>query len=153
MAIAENEKTFSIKVNHNNVFDPEKARVDLSIGLTYWDQFLIKTRKMAEYKLDQDEVEWITQGLVGGREDTVEKTRQTKAYKKIMELFKSGMGTNIPGVKGTSWGLLNAATEYVDHHRGHKGTRFGSALIGEGSALKAAAFDTLRQFVHEVESV
>lgn len=36
--------------------------------------------------------------------------------KSVMQLVENGMGADIPGVRGTAYGLYNAVVEYYDHH-------------------------------------
>jgi hypothetical protein len=62
-----------------------------------------------------------------------------------MGLFKgAAIGSEIPGVMGTRWGMLNAVTEMVDHERGRQGsTRLESAWFGTGAALKNKALELL----------
>ena len=43
-------------------------------------------------------------------------TIATKKHDLLTELFESGLGTDIPGVRGTAWGAYNAITEYTTHH-------------------------------------
>lgn len=67
----------------------------------------------------------------------------TKAKReKVEELIESGKGTDIPGVRGTAWGLFNGATEYFDHHQptrgnGHRGIR----SVIDGDKFRSLAFD------------
>jgi hypothetical protein len=54
------------------------------------------------------------------------------------------IGSELPGVAGTRWAMLNAVTELVDHERGRSNnTRMESAWFGTGAALKARAVDLL----------
>jgi hypothetical protein len=72
----------------------------------------------------------------------VEKVTDSLAFKKIIALFGGqGMGAKMDGRKGTLWGLLNAATEYADHHARATSTdnRVASAWFGAGDALKTKA--------------
>jgi phage/plasmid-like protein (TIGR03299 family) len=74
------------------------------------------------------------------------KSKDPKALSTIAELIESGMGANIPGVRGTAYGWLQAVTEYVDHHRPVRaGDRpkeeayFESVFFGAGARLKTDA--------------
>ena len=54
---------------------------------------------------------------------------------RIVELFESGAGTEIPGVRGSAWGAYNAMTEYLTHERGKDpGLRFLAAATDDVSA-------------------
>jgi hypothetical protein len=69
-----------------------------------------------------------------------------------MDLFKgAGKGASLPGVKGTAWGLVNAVTEYVDHHRGHSKTtrdnRMDYSWFGPGDQLKTDAFNAAIELI------
>lgn len=70
------------------------------------------------------------------------KRRAPRGEAAILELFRGGaMGSALPGVSGTAWGLLNAVTEYVDHAATAKSTdhRISSAWFGDGDKLKERA--------------
>lgn len=34
---------------------------------------------------------------------------------RLVQLYQTGKGTEIPGVKGSAWGAVNAVSEYIDH--------------------------------------
>lgn len=53
------------------------------------------------------------------------------------------MGAELPGARNTAWGLVNAMTEYVDHHRRARNQdyRLDSAWFGQGALLKRRALD------------
>ena len=70
------------------------------------------------------------------------KRRAPRGEAAILELFRGGaMGSALPGVAGSAWGLLNAVTEYVDHAATAKSTdhRLSSAWFGDGDKLKERA--------------
>ncbi len=66
-----------------------------------------------------------------------------KALKGVIELFAGqGKGSQLASANGTAWGLVNAVTEYVDHHRRAKSqdTRLDSAWFGQGASIKSKAW-------------
>jgi outer membrane lipoprotein SlyB len=59
----------------------------------------------------------------------------------LMQLFQGGgNGSNLKTAKGTVWGMVNAVTEYVDHHKGRSSdVRMDRAWFGDGQNIKALA--------------
>ena len=75
---------------------------------------------------------------------THKEIEKSPAYENVLELFDGrGMGSDLSTAKGTAWGLVNAVTEYVDHHQkaNSQSNRLQSAWFGRGNKLKTAAFD------------
>jgi len=74
-----------------------------------------------------------------------ENVSDSRAYKRVMALFNGrAIGSDIEGVIGTRWGMLNAVTELVDHERGSTtNTRLESAWFGTGAAMKTRALELL----------
>lgn len=72
--------------------------------------------------------------------------REQRSVASTLALFAGGMrGADLPGVKGTAWGLLNAVTEHIDHEQGRDGTRLAAAWFGRGAKFKAEAFDAIAE--------
>jgi hypothetical protein len=72
--------------------------------------------------------------------------KDNRAYKKILELFDGkAIGSDIAGIRGTRWQLLNSVTEYVDHHVPNRSNdaRLNSAWFRQGSNLKTSAMNLL----------
>ena len=74
---------------------------------------------------------------------------------KIVDLFHSGAGNDIPDVRNTRWAAFNAITDFADHHKliavtkdasdlTRKELRMKSAIFGSGADLKQAAYDLLK---------
>lgn len=90
-----------------------------------------------------------------GYETTLEKDIPTRSKNIMAEIFNLsivGKGTEIPGVKGSVWGMYNAVTEYTDHYASVKGdneddSRRFSALYGSNAELKTVAFEKALQLV------
>lgn len=76
---------------------------------------------------------------------TYAKRLATEGRDAIYTYIESGKGTEIRGVKGTVYGLYNAATEYVDWHLGARSrtadARLNSQLSGPLATKKREAFD------------
>lgn len=75
-------------------------------------------------------------------QDPTEVLRRPRGADKIISLFLGeGKGSTEKGSKGTAWGLLNAVTEYVDHHATAKTPdhHLDRALWGSGAELKQDA--------------
>lgn len=76
---------------------------------------------------------------------------QKKALDKILELHETGAGSDIPGVKGTLYGLLQSCTEYADHYkmircvgdRPYAEARFESLMMGSAHDFKERAFQNI----------
>lgn len=69
-----------------------------------------------------------------------------RPYKRILELFNGqAKGFELEGVRGTRWGLMNAVTEYLDHHSPARSddARLNSAWFGNGDAIKQKTVELL----------
>lgn len=70
--------------------------------------------------------------------------RAPRGEGQILDLFgRSAIGGTMAGAQGTAWGLVNAVTEYVDHHASAKSGdhRAASAWFGSGDDLKVRALE------------
>lgn len=69
--------------------------------------------------------------------------RAPKGEGKILELFAgAAIGNALPGAGGTAWGLVNAVTEYFDHHASAKSAdhRQSAAMFGDSDKVKETAY-------------
>lgn len=145
------ERGQAVKVRHNTVFNPDLVKEEMGlIGAKAFDRFLGNMRGLTKVNMTQNDAQNFVASLLpastGGEKDV----RESKAFLKIMGLFNGGAkGSNLPGVSGTAWGLLNAVTEYTDHHVRSRSleNRFDSAMFGVGAGLKATAEDALLELV------
>lgn len=77
----------------------------------------------------------------GGKERTAHNKKKVAT---IIELIETGVGTNIPGVKGTAYGVFQAVTEFSSHYAPARGTlaeqsetRLEKVLAGNGLNQRA----------------
>lgn len=135
----------TVRVLHSERFDPDRVRQDLGIVADAWDRFLIQSRRMAGETITPADADLFVRELLRPYHSGALEINESKGYRRIMELFNGrAIGSDIPGVAGTRWALLNAVTEMVDHERGRSAnTRLESAWFGTGAALKARAVELL----------
>jgi phage/plasmid-like protein (TIGR03299 family) len=77
----------------------------------------------------------------GEEKDT---TRRNNILEDILETYEMNDGNAFPQQRGTSYNLLNAITNYVDHQRSSRDdNRAESALFGTGSEIKSRALDLI----------
>ena len=137
------ERGQEVKVRHSTVFNPDLIKEQMGlIGSKAFDHFLGNMRALTRVKVSQNDAKEFVASLLpagtGGEKDV----RESKAFIKILGLFNgSAMGSHLPGVAGTAWGLLNAVTEYTDHHVRSRTAenRFDSSMFGVGANMKADA--------------
>lgn len=83
--------------------------------------------------------------------DDDEISRRPRGADTILALFDgAGLGSNRYGSSGTAWGLVNAVTEYYDHHVTAKSVdhRLQRAWFGSGDKIKVEAMNmAVEQFV------
>jgi len=69
-------------------------------------------------------------------------TRKLNIIKKVEELFESGRGNTLPGVRGTWWAAYNGLTEYLNYESGRSvDTRLDSLWYGANSNLSRKALN------------
>ena len=135
----------AVRVLHSERFDADEVRRQLGIVTNAFDGFLIQSRRLASQHVTKEYADEFLQELLTPYYSGKAPIEDSKAYKRVMELFSgAAIGSDIPGVVGTRWGMLNAVTELVDHERGRGAdTRMTSAWFGAGAGLKARAVELL----------
>jgi phage/plasmid-like protein (TIGR03299 family) len=132
----------------------QQARQALGMATKYFEVANQTYKAMAAVDINQLSIEKFLNGFlpftaVGDKATSksaqVEDQGILKARSRIQQLVEIGVGTEIPGVKGSVWGLYNAATEWIDHVRTAKKDgemRLGAAeaaVIGVGQGLRNLA--------------
>lgn len=135
----------AVRVLHSERFDPESVRLQLGIVANAFESFLVQSRQLAAAPMDQAAADEFVAELLRPYHTSARPVTESRAYVRIMQLFNgAAIGSDLAGVMGTRWAMLNAVTELVDHERGRSNnTRIESAWFGAGAALKARAVDLL----------
>jgi phage/plasmid-like protein (TIGR03299 family) len=69
-------------------------------------------------------------------------TRSKNIVSSIEDLFESGRGSDIEGVRGTYWGAYNAVTEYLNYSKGRTANnRMDSVWFGQNGTMNQKALD------------
>lgn len=148
LAIARGEGRAAVRVTHRSSFDAEAVRVDLGLVDGAWAGFRRDMLRLANRPMLLDEAgEFIARLLAPApTQESADKARESRGFTKILSLFDGeAKGSDLEGVRETRYGLLQAITEYADHHvrATSEESRFVSAQWGPGGDLKTRAFDLL----------
>ncbi len=109
--------------------------------------------RMARRKLTQDERNKFIIDALGI--DVRDPKLSTKSENIVLQVLRC-LGTDALADPESAWGMLNAVTSYVDHHKTVRATvrsgdtdqaRVHSTLLGPGQAMKAKAWEVASQLV------
>lgn len=136
-----------VRVRHTSHFNAESMKDQLGLARGHFGEFIKATRQLASVTIDTaDAGDFVEHLLKDVGVVSAEDVTKTKPYQKIMELFNgAAMGSDMEGVLGTGWGLINSVTEYVDHHAkaATLSHRLDSAWFGRGDDLKTEALERM----------
>jgi phage/plasmid-like protein (TIGR03299 family) len=133
----------SVKLRHTRNVEAKmkEAQAALQCSTTYWQEMKSACQHLALTSVQRVEVGVFLDAMFPTRkEDATPKGREV-----VTELIEDGRGTDIPGVRGSAWGLYNAYTEYLDHERSTRGgkSNWETSTFGSGVGDRQRAFDTL----------
>ena len=155
-----------VTVSHRTQFDADLVKRALGINVDSFKQFMLRAQEMADTPINMDDARSVLRVLFkveGAKEKTKPKlawlgdlsqvdvepeAKDTRALTRILDLFNGeGMGAGLTSAKGTTWGLLNAITQHVDHEQGRTNdSRLDSAWFGRGNKIKQDAAELLAAF-------
>jgi phage/plasmid-like protein (TIGR03299 family) len=132
-----------VRVPHSRKFNAERVKTELGFARSEFRQFMSQMKALAEMPISRTDFEGFMSALLDVAPDA---TVKPHAYDRIEHLFQGGaMGASLETAAGTRWGLLNAVTEYADHHAHERseGGRLNSAWFGDRATLKLRAVELL----------
>lgn len=154
LQIALGDGTGAVKVPHRSQFDAQAVKRQLGIAVSSWDAFMVRAKALAERKVTDSAAEAFFRRVltypVTASSDRDILAVNERAIKAVGQLYAGrGKGAQLPSASGTAWGLLNAVTEFTDHHRRARSDdhRRDAAWFGAGATLKQKAWDEALKLV------
>ena len=144
LQMALRDSTGAIKVPHSTQFDAVAVKEALGLGLSHWDEFKAQTKALIQRPVAPEEALRFFSDLLAQPLDADNQIILTRPIQQLHELYQgAGMGSDLASSRNSAWGLVNAVTEYVDHHRRARSQdyRLDSAWFGQGSQLKSRALN------------
>ncbi len=138
MALGDGNK--SVKIWHTSEFNKARrddAKQNLGIAKERMDAFKADATRLSGLTIDVEDAVKLIAPIFRG-DEKLPLSQQNRTVTRIIELFQgAGRGANLQSSDGTMWGLLNAATEYVDHEYGRsQNSRLNNAWLGSGDVQK-----------------
>jgi phage/plasmid-like protein (TIGR03299 family) len=154
LAIALGDGTGAVKVPHRSQFDAQAVKRQLGIAVSSWDAFMVRMKALSERKVSDTVAEkFLRRVLTYSTTHPADRDSiavNERAIKAVGHLYAGrGKGADLASASGTAWGLLNAITEYADHHRRARSDdhRRDAAWFGAGATLKQRAWDEAMKLV------
>jgi phage/plasmid-like protein (TIGR03299 family) len=154
LAIALGDGADAVKVPHRSQFNAQAVKRQLGIAISSWDGFMVRMKALSERKVNQESAETFFRRVLtyptSGTADRPVAATNDSAVKVVQALFAGrGKGADLPSAAGTTWGLLNSVTEFVDHQRRARSDdhRRDAAWFGQGATIKQRAWDEALKLV------
>ena len=141
LALRQAREKFSLRHTEDIYGKKEQAREVLGMSKRVVQEYEEITKRLAYKQMGDKAIETFLKSLVPNPTDR-SPTRAENVRDMLGELIESGPGTDIPGVRGTAWGALNAVTAYTNHHRTVRG---GSKNEGQEKKLESLWWGSANQ--------
>ena len=148
IAMADRDTTNVVSIPHSTNFIADNVYDQLGITTDSFSVFIEESKYLAKQQINVAKFDQFMGRLLNSKyyEMNEKDIKSNRSYKKILELFDGGaIGSDIKGIAGSGWQLLNAVTEYVDHHAPNRSpdARLDSAWFRQGSNIKLDAMNLL----------
>ena len=151
LQMATQQSTGAVKVPHSTKFDPKQVKEALGLGFSSWESFMRDLKQLSQRTVSPDEAENYFRAVLEEPVSIASGSSSSKVIQRLGELYNgAAMGSELLAASGTAWGLVNAMTEYVDHHRRARtqDNRLDSAWFGQGAQLKQKALTHALTLLH-----
>jgi phage/plasmid-like protein (TIGR03299 family) len=147
LSMATADKSDCVSFTHSRHFDHNLMKAKLGLAVESFGAFMEMGKYLQTQKLKQAQASQFVRQLILNPvqlHDDEYNFEKHRGYAKIMSLFE-GEAKGIELVGYTKWGMLNAVTEYFDHHLPARtdDARLNNAWFDTGNTLKAKAIQML----------
>lgn len=147
LSMAHNEKQNAVSFSHIQHFDHQVVKEKLGNAVGAFSAFMDMAKFLQAQQMNSQASEAFLKSLLANVtqiKDEEYDLSKNRAYKKIISLFDcEAKGLSLVG--HTKWGMLNAVTEYYDHHAPSRSNdaRLDNSWFGTGEAVKNKAVQLL----------
>ena len=100
-------------------------------------------RWLARRDINQGDLRKYVRRVLKVNENEVPSAQTANVIERIIELAETGLGNDLPSVRGTYWTAWQGISDWVSHSRGRsQATRLDSLWYGEGAAINKLALQT-----------
>lgn len=147
-ALAGRSSGINIRHTENATQNIEKAQKALGLVARYYDSLEETISRLSGVQITSKQLTKYVEEVFPGNDDAKFSTRTDNVRNKVVDLFLTGRGNDLPGVKGSAWAAYNGVTQYVDWERSSRGrsdterqnNRLQSIWFGSGAQIKAKAW-------------
>lgn len=131
-----------IRISHASSFNAAKVQSELGFD-NGWAEYADLLAALAARNVSNQEAIQYVLTMFGDPMKPIEQQTTINTIAKVLQLFDGdGMGSQLRSAKGTAFGLLQATTEYIDHHKGKdQSRRLDNAWFLSGANFKQQAFN------------
>lgn len=140
----------TIKVRHNSVFNSAAVKDELGVFGESWKETQEYIKALSKRTLKMQEAVDLLIRVMGDPSKPVAEQPNVQNMAAILGKFegRTSIGGDMASATDTAWGLVNCATEWVDHDRGRsQDRRLEYAWFGGGMELKTRIFEAAKELV------
>jgi phage/plasmid-like protein (TIGR03299 family) len=134
-----------IRLRHrtNVLANLESVREVMSVADARFESTAEQYRRLAAREINADDLKkYVSLVFAAPNADENARPDHQRILSKIVPLFETGRGNDLPGVRGTLWAAYNGVTEYLAYERGRsQDARLDSLWFGPSANLNRRALD------------
>ena len=147
LTMAHSDAKTLVSVPHSTVFDHNKVKDQLGLASESFGSFMEMAKVLQRQHLSSYAAHEFLQKLIAPLNQVKKEEHditKNRTYQKILALF-DGEAKGFEMAGHSKWGMLNAVTEYYDHHFPSRNTdsRLDKAWYGVGDRTKSRAVELL----------